>query len=76
MRKKHLPIQIRKIQVLSYLRKYKRENAYAPSLREIAAHLGVSTGTIQKIIFALEQDGKIKKTENHLRNIQIVDNRC
>jgi len=62
----------RQKQTLTYIQKYKQKHGYAPSLEEIAKHLGLtSVSTAHHHIKALETLGYITKEENQPRGINI-----
>ena len=60
----------RQKQVLDFLQKYKAKHEYAPSLEEIAKHLGLtSVSTAHYHIKTLEKLGYITKENNQARTI-------
>ncbi len=64
----------RQKQTLTFIQKYKKKNGYAPSLEEIAKHLGLSSvSTAHHHIKALEALGLITKEENQPRGINISE---
>lgn len=64
----------RQKQILDYLNKYIDEYGNAPTLVEIAKHLGVkSLATIHEHLATLEKKGLIKKSGGLARGIEIVD---
>lgn len=64
----------RQRQTLNFIRSYLDENGYAPKLKEIADHLGItSRGTVHRYIRALEDDGHITVMRDHARGIKLKD---
>lgn len=64
----------RQKQILDFLNKYIDEYGNAPTLVEIAKHLGVkSLATIHEHLATLEKKGLIKKSGGLARGIEIVD---
>lgn len=57
-----LDLTTRQQDVLTYIETYVAENGYAPSVRDIAAGLGLaSPGNIQQHLKALEDKGRIER---------------
>lgn len=64
----------RQRQTLNFIREYVDDNGYAPKLKEIADHLGItSRGTVHRYIRALEDAGHITVTRDHARGIQLTN---
>ena len=63
-------------EVLDYLKKYKAEHGYPPSVREIGKALGLSSpATVQAHLTRLKKAGVITNSSNKFRTIEIlVDN--
>ena len=59
--------------VLEYIRKYDGTHGYAPTLGEIATHMGILISTTQQYIAALEQKGVISRTRYQHRSIQVME---
>jgi len=63
----------RQEEVLSFIREHIEWHGYAPSLREISTHLGISgPQNARKHIEALEKKGYIKRTPRLARGIEIM----
>ena len=62
-------------QVLDFIKCYQDEFKYAPSFREIAKHAGISVGTVQRHLGALEARGLITRNANEARSIQLKGNK-
>ncbi len=64
----------RQRQVLDYLITRAQEKGYAPSVREIAAALGLrSPSTVHQHLTALEQKGHIHRNGERMRAVEVVD---
>lgn len=64
----------KKQQLLAFLKKYIHENAYAPTLTEIAKAFKVrSLATIHEHIQFLEENGFLARTKGESRGIRIID---
>lgn len=64
----------RQRQILDYLIHKAREKGYAPSVREIAAALGLrSPSTVHQHLTALEQKGHIHRNGERMRAVEVVD---
>ena len=62
----------RQKQILDYLKKYLKENDYAPSLEETRRHFRLSSiATIHQHIQTLKEKGYLKKIENQPRSIEL-----
>ena len=63
----------RQAQVLEYITTYSQQRGCAPSLREIAGRLGVSSvGSLHKHLVHLERKGFIRRVWNKSRAIELV----
>ncbi len=62
-------------QVLDFIKAYIAERGYSPSFREIANGIGVSVGTIQRFLNALEVRGLVIRNANEARSIQLMGNK-
>lgn len=64
----------RQEEVLSYIKRYINENAYSPTVREIADGVGInSTSTVMRYLKILEGKGFIRKQPDSPRTIEVVD---
>lgn len=70
------PLTKKQNEVLDYLKKYKAEHGYPPSVREICKALGLSSpATVQAHLNRLKAAGVITNSTNKFRTIEIlVDN--
>ncbi len=62
----------KQLQVLRFIRDYRREHALAPTLDEIAAHFGVSKITVHEHLGHLEKKGAIFRLRARARGIQVL----
>lgn len=63
----------RQAQVLEFITTYSQQHGCAPSLREIAGRLGVSSvGSLHKHLVHLERKGFIRRVWNKSRSIELV----
>ena len=59
---------------IDFIKRFIYEKGYAPSVREIAKELNISsTASVQKMLNRLESKGLIKRDANKQRTIQLVD---
>lgn len=66
----------RQAQVLEFITTYLQQHGCAPSLREIARRLGVSSiGSLHKHLVRLERKGFIRRVWNKSRAIEVVQER-
>jgi len=64
----------RQKELVDYLRGYISENGYAPTLEEIGEHFQLtSLATVHKHLSNLEAKGIIRRTWNHSRAIELVE---
>lgn len=71
--KKQLPLTKRQSEILDYIRSFIGENEYAPSYREIAKSLRLSSvATIAEYICVLEQKGYLTKQGSCARALQLT----
>lgn len=63
----------RNIQVLDFIEEYIGIHGFAPSIREISAHLGVSgTGGVVKHLNTLEREGYIRRMRGSSRSLSLT----
>jgi len=71
--KRQLPLTKRQTEILSFIKGFIGENDYAPSYREIAASLDLSSvATVAEYISVIEQKGYLTKQEGSARSIQLT----
>lgn len=64
----------RQRQIVDYIAQYIQKNGFSPTLKEIAAALGVSSlATVHEHLQALERKNVIKRHEGTVRGIELVD---
>jgi len=64
----------RQKQVVDFVQKYLRRHGYAPSLEEIAGHLGVtSLATVHKHLTRLEGRGVIRRRAHQSRSLEVLE---
>lgn len=64
----------RQRQIVDFIAQYIQKQGYAPTLKEIAAALGVSSlATVHEHLQALERKKVIRKQEGAVRGIELVD---
>ncbi|MEZ5990065.1 MAG: transcriptional repressor LexA [Planctomycetota bacterium] len=62
----------KQLEVLRFIRDYRRQNAIAPTLEEMAKHFGVSKITIHEHLSHLERKGAIFRARARARGIQVL----
>ncbi len=63
----------RQKQVLDFVQAYLRKHGYAPSLEDIARHLGVaSLATVHKHLARLESRGMIRRRAHQSRSVEVL----
>jgi len=63
----------RQIKLFNFLKKYKEENNYMPTFREIKKHMNLkSISTVHKMIGYLEFKGYIKRIPAMARALEII----
>ncbi len=71
--KKQLPLTKRQSEILEYIKYFIDENSYAPSYREIAKSLKLSSvATVAEYISVLEQKGHLTKQGSCARALQLT----
>jgi len=63
----------KQLRVLRFVRSFREEHGYSPTLREIAAELGVSKITVFQHLRALEKRGAIRRGRYQARAIELCD---
>jgi repressor LexA len=62
----------RQLEIVNFIREYVAENGYAPTMQEMADHLGVSRPTIFEHIEALEAKGALRRQATRSRSIELA----
>ena len=62
----------KQLQVLRFIRDYRRENSIAPTLDEIAKNFGISKITVHEHLTHLERKGAIFRLRARARGIQVL----
>lgn len=63
----------RQSEVLNFIRSFITYNGYAPTMREIGGHLGISSlSTVHKHLTALEDRGAIRREAHKSRHIEVL----
>ncbi|MCX6809516.1 MAG: transcriptional repressor LexA [Candidatus Berkelbacteria bacterium] len=71
--KKQLPLTKRQTEILNFIKSFIDENDYAPSYREIAKALGLSSvATVAEYINVLEQKGHLTRQSSCARALQLT----
>ncbi len=71
--KQQLPLTKRQHEILSFIKSFIDENSYAPSYREIAKALQLSSvATVAEYVSVIEQKGHLSKQEGSARSIQLT----
>ena len=63
----------KQLQIMKFIRDYRRENATSPTLEEIGRSLGVHRVTVHQHVAALVKKGAIRKLPQRSRSIEILD---
>ncbi len=61
----------KQLRIVEFIRQYERENRMAPTLHEIAEHMGTSKVTVFEHMRALEQKGAIRRSHYKSRSIEL-----
>lgn len=66
-----MPLTKKQKEILDFVRNYIRTQGYAPTLREIGNHFGLSSvATVHKHLAALEEKGMLTREEGRSRSLQ------
>ena len=63
----------KQLQIMKFIRDYRRENQTSPTLEEIGNSLGVHRVTVHQHVAALVKKGAIRKLPQRSRSIEILD---
>ncbi len=63
----------KQLQIMNFIRDYRRENETSPTLEEIGVSLGVHRVTVHQHVAALVKKGAIRKLPQRSRSIEILD---
>lgn len=63
----------KQLQIMNFIRDYRRERDTSPTLEEIGASLGVHRVTVHQHVAALVKKGAIRKLPQRSRSIEILD---
>lgn len=59
--------------VLEFIKEYSMVNSYPPTLKELADNFGVTIGTVQDYVFALQKKGYLSREKNIARGFRIIN---
>ena len=63
-------------ELYNFIKTFTEKNSYPPSVREMAAHLGVkSTSTVAYYLDKLEKAGKLKKNPSKNRALELIEDK-
>jgi len=63
----------KQLQIMNFIREYRREHDTSPTLEEIGTSLGVHRVTVHQHVAALVKKGAIRKLPQRSRSIEILD---
>ncbi|MEW6359802.1 MAG: transcriptional repressor LexA [Planctomycetota bacterium] len=63
----------KQLQIVNFIRSYREQHGYSPTLDEIGNYLGVCKITIFEHIGALEKKGAVSRTPHQARSIEVVE---
>jgi repressor LexA len=63
----------RQMEVLRLVRDYRRSHGFSPTLKELAAELGVSKVTVFEHLSVLQKKGLLKRSKHKVRSLEIAD---
>jgi repressor LexA len=68
----HAELTERQQTILNLINRFKAEKGLPPTVREIAAMAGISAGTVQEHLRALERKGVVKRNSLSTRNLVVL----
>lgn len=72
-KKKTRPATPRQSQILIFIRDYRREHGYSPTLQEIGDHLSISKVTVFEHLSVLEERGFVYRDRHKARSLELAD---
>jgi repressor LexA len=63
----------KQLEIMNFIRDYRRERGTAPTLEEIGQHLGIHRVTVHQHVGALVKKGAVQKLAQRSRSIEILD---
>ncbi len=63
----------KQLEIMNFIREYRRGNGTAPTLEEIGKHLGIHRVTVHQHVGALVKKGAVQKLPQRSRSIEILD---
>jgi repressor LexA len=63
----------KQLEIMHFIRDYRRERGTAPTLEEIGQHLGIHRVTVHQHVGALVKKGAVQKLAQRSRSIEILD---
>lgn len=64
----------RQQEVLSFISEFTEENSFAPTVREISDHFGISLRAVQDHVAALQRKGYLTQSQKRSRSIKVLMN--
>lgn len=68
-------LTIKQQKILDYIEKHRIEHTYPPTLKEIAEKFGITIGTVQDHIFALQRKGFLERKKDIARGFKVIKSR-
>lgn len=68
-----LPPTPKQLAAEKFIATFHAEHGFAPSVRELAKHFGVTGPSMQGLLDRLEQRGRIRRVRGMVRTIELVE---
>lgn len=73
-KKKHLhPVTHKQAEILAFIREYREQRGFSPSIQDIANHFLVNINAISCQLKSLEEKGAITRVKGKVRTLMVVE---
>lgn len=65
-------LTLKQKRILDFIEKHRVENTYPPTLKEIGDNFGITIGTVQDHIYALQKKGHLERKKDIARGFRVI----
>ncbi|MEZ4823940.1 MAG: MarR family transcriptional regulator [Ignavibacteria bacterium] len=65
-------LTVKQQKILNFIEKYRIDQTFPPTLKEIADKFGITIGTVQDHIYALQKKGYLERKKDIARGFKVI----